>query len=224
MDCKQPGHDTEWPAVLRCQHCCDNPLLQIHPQQHQKSAPHPGGGAVPGLGTCHLLHRLLQLTHPVWFVCTCPQHLQAHPEAQLAFVLTHYLHPPHPSLATSGFLNHICMTNIWLPCCQRLKPSLLPGLRSNLFYMREEGLCFCPSAGWQRQGCLLSCLYKKKTFLYLLLFLNVAAEEDRHLHESCDLRVVSELKLCPWRTIYAFKIQQLCNHCQMYCNIYKLTS
>src|SRR4029434_913834 len=35
---------------------------------------------------------------------------------------------------------------------------------------------------------------------------------------------ISELKICPCQTIYtAFKVQQHCYHCQMYCNIYKVT-
>lgn len=35
------------------------------------------------------------------------------------------------------------------------------------------------------------------SLFHFFFFLNVAAEEDRHLHDSCELRVVSELKLCP---------------------------
>lgn len=37
LDCKEPECDTGWQAVLHCQHCWDNLLLQINSLQHQFS-------------------------------------------------------------------------------------------------------------------------------------------------------------------------------------------
>lgn len=59
-DCKEPGRDTGWPAVLCWQHYCDN--LQIHAPQHQEdtSVPHPKGNA--GLDYCWIEPAGLKLT------------------------------------------------------------------------------------------------------------------------------------------------------------------
>ncbi len=75
-DCKEPGCDTGWPAILFCQHCSDNRLLEINLPQHQEdmSVPHLRGGAGSGPGS-----HLLQLT-PGWCACACDPTFVAHPE------------------------------------------------------------------------------------------------------------------------------------------------
>ncbi len=79
-DRREPGCDSGWPAVLRCQHHCDNLLLQINsPHQEDISIPHPGGGAGSGPGSCYLPPWLLQLP-PGWCACMCHLTTAAHLE------------------------------------------------------------------------------------------------------------------------------------------------
>ncbi len=113
-DCKEPGCDTGWPAVLRCQHCCDKLLLQILSPQHQEdiSITHPEGSAGSGPGSCHLPPRLLKLA-PGWCSCMYLPTTAVHAEysslagLQPAQVLPCYATPPLTTLATSDCPNPI---------------------------------------------------------------------------------------------------------------------
>lgn len=108
-------------------------------------------------------HILSGLSAPAHDLCRLIQK----PSWPLSSHTTSILHTlPWPPVAS-------WITFVWLifGCHAAKSPACFRDLGQTCFTPREEGLCFCPSAGWQRQGYLLSYLSKENLFSISYCFL-----------------------------------------------------
>ncbi len=105
-DCKEPGCDTRWPAVLHHQHYCNNPLLQIlyHIRTIRPFLTQEAAQVLAGVPACII--RPLQLFQN-----------SAALLVQLIQVVPLYTAPLPPALASGGRWNLIEDTGTCLLCC-----------------------------------------------------------------------------------------------------------